>query len=78
MRRFLGLFFLTSLLIALVQHIPYSNPSQSRALAHTEPAYQTPDLLYDEARTVYLGNLTTWEILPDALRVFRRCAGTAS
>lgn len=58
MRRFLGLFFLTSLLIALVQHIPYSNPSQSRALAHTEPAYQTPDLLYDEARTVYLGNLT--------------------
>ena len=57
MRRFLHLFLLAGLLIALAHHVPYSHPSPSRALAHTEPAHQTADLLYNEARTVHLGNL---------------------
>jgi uncharacterized protein YkwD len=57
MRRFLHLFILAGLLIALAHHAPYSHPSPSRALAHAEPAHQTADLLYNEARTVHLGNL---------------------
>jgi len=57
MRRFLHLFLLAGLLIALAHHVPSSNPLPSRVLAHAEPAYQTADLFYDEARTVYQGNL---------------------
>gem|GEM_PF-3861295 len=39
MRRFLHLFILAGLLIALAHHVPYSHPSPSHVLAHVEPAH---------------------------------------